>query len=62
MHYVANFRLQGRGDSTLVTCSTTVTAASAAFAFTAPILKRLARRELQTDMQALKLAVENGLE
>jgi polyketide cyclase/dehydrase/lipid transport protein len=61
VHYRANFRLLPKGAHTLVICTTTVTADSQAFAFAAPILRRLARRELQTDMQALKLAVEGRL-
>jgi hypothetical protein len=43
-------------------CATTVSSDNKAFAFAAPVLKALARRELQTDMQALKLAVEHHLE
>jgi hypothetical protein len=62
VHYRVHFQLRDKGESTLVTCSTTVSSDSGAFAFTAPILKLLARRELQTDMQALKIAVENQLE
>ena len=62
VHYCANFRLRPRHKQTIVTCHTIVSADSAAFAFAGPIMRRLARRELQTDMQALKLAVENGLE
>lgn len=61
VRYNVNFRLQEQLDHTVVTCSTTVSADSKAFAFTLPILKRLAQRELQTDMQALKVAVENQL-
>lgn len=62
VHYQAHFKLRRKGDGTEVVLATTVSADSAAFAFTVPILKRLAHRELQTDMQALKVAVENGLE
>jgi hypothetical protein len=62
VHYRAHFRLQPDGERTSIICSTTVSSKSGAFAFTAPILRRLARRELQTDMQALKIAVEHGLE
>lgn len=60
--YHASFRLAPKGKMTMVVLTTTVSTDSHAFAFTVPILKKLARRELQTDMQALKLAVENQLE
>jgi hypothetical protein len=59
--YRASFRLQRAGSSTLLICSTTVSADSEAFAFAKPVLRMLARRELQTDLQALKIAVENKL-
>ncbi len=61
VHYVADFSLVTQASKTVVTCSTTVSSKSKAFAFTAPVMKRLAQRELQTDMQALKLACENKL-
>lgn len=61
VHYCANFQLRAQGDKTLVTCTTAVSSHAEAFAFAAPVLKALARRELQADLQALKLAVENNL-
>jgi hypothetical protein len=59
--YEANFKLQDKTKCTIITCTTTVTSDNDAFAFAKPILKLLARRELQNDMQALKLAVEHSL-
>lgn len=61
VHYKAHFYLKPSGKGTQVVLSTVVTPQSNAFAFATPILKSLARRELQTDMQALKLAVEHQL-
>jgi hypothetical protein len=60
--YRANFRLLTKAGKTQVICNTTVSSDINAFAFTVPVLSRLARRELQTDMQALKLAVEHKLD
>ncbi len=63
VQYQANFRLKSYESAfTLVICTTTVSTDNKAFVFTAPIMKQLARRELQTDLQALKLAIENRLE
>ena len=62
VHYVASFRLRPSFGKTLVTSTTTVFTDSKAFVFTVPIMKRLARQELKTDMQSLKVAVENRLE
>ncbi len=60
--YIANFKLKSVSpDETTVMLSTTVSSSSKAFAFTLPVLKVLARRELQTDLQALKIAVEHEL-
>jgi len=61
VHYSANFKLSRRKESTLLICNTTVSTTSKAFAFAKPVMERLARRELQTDLQALKIAVEQGL-
>lgn len=60
--YRANFRLKQQGLKTELSCNTTVSSESHAFAFATPILKLLARRELQIDLQSLKLAVEHNLE
>lgn len=62
IHYLVNFRLTRKNRATtMLTCTTTVWSESLAFAFSTPVLKLLARRELQTDLQALKIAVENQL-
>ncbi|MDB5175165.1 MAG: Polyketide cyclase / dehydrase and lipid transport [Candidatus Saccharibacteria bacterium] len=62
VNYVANFKLTPTDNgTTLLICNTTVSSESKAFAFTAPVLKLLARRELQSDLQALKIAVENQI-
>jgi len=62
VHYSVNYRLLPKGRQTQVVCSTKVSSDSAAFAFTKTLLAQLAKRELQTDLQALKLAVEHQLE
>jgi hypothetical protein len=61
LKYRVNYKLAPARNGTLLTCSTTVYSDYQAFAFTTPIMKLLARRELQTDLQALKIAVEQGL-
>lgn len=61
VHYVANFRLKRIENKTVVVLKTTVSTNSKAFVFTIPLLKQLSRRELQTDMQSLKIAVEHKL-
>lgn len=61
VHYIANMKLKQSFGKTLVTSTTTVSTDSKAFVFTLPIMKRLARRELKTDMESLKVAVENRL-
>ncbi len=62
VHYMANFKLSSlpRG-ATRLTCTTTVSSESKSFAFTTPVLKLLARRELQSDLQALKIAAEQHI-
>jgi carbon monoxide dehydrogenase subunit G len=59
--YRARFALKTAGKRTVVSCTTEVSADGEAFAFAKPIMKLLARRELQADMQALKIAVEHQL-
>lgn len=62
IRYTANFRLAPRDKGgVLLVCAATVASYNRAFAFTEPVLKLLARRELQTDLQALKIAVENQI-
>lgn len=62
VQYTAHFWLFPAGQKTLVVLTTEVSSHSNAFAFAPPLLKILARRELQADMQALKIAVENNLQ
>ncbi|HSW80567.1 MAG TPA: SRPBCC family protein [Candidatus Saccharimonadales bacterium] len=61
LNWRVNFKLKKNGGTVLVICSSVVSTNSKGFIFTAPILKQLARRELQTDLQSLKIAVENKL-
>ena len=62
IHYCVNYKLKSQGKNTVLTCSTSVSAESKAFAFAKPVLEILARRELQSDLQALKVAVEQRLQ
>jgi len=59
--YNVNYRLTASGSETKLTCTTSVFSDNRVFAFTTPVLKMLAQRELQTDLAALKIAVEQGL-
>jgi uncharacterized membrane protein len=63
IQYRINYRLVplNNKDKTQVVCTTVVTAVSSYFSFAKPALRMIAKRELQTDMQALKLAVEHKL-
>lgn len=62
--YTAKFRLtpHDKGKKTLIKLSVELSTEHKAYAFTVPILKQLALRELRTDLQALKIAVENKLQ
>lgn len=60
--YRINFRLKSSATKTNITCSTIIVPESKVFTYTVPLLKRLAKRELQTDMKALKIAIEGHLE
>lgn len=62
LEYCIRYRLHAHESGTLLTCSTTVSSHSSAFAFAKPLLKLLAQRELHTDLQLLKTAVEQKLE
>lgn len=61
VHYIVNYRLNSSKHKTILSCSIVVDSDKKAFAFTKPILELLARRELQADLQALKIAVEQKL-
>lgn len=60
--YFVKYTLKPTEEGTLLICHITVTADSKAFAFAKPVLKTLAQRELQSDLEALKLAIEEKLE
>jgi carbon monoxide dehydrogenase subunit G len=62
LQYSVNYRLSPEKGGTKLTCTTSVAATGKAFAFARPLLEHLARRELNTDLKALKHAVENGVE
>ncbi len=62
LQYRVNYRLQASHRKTVLYCTTSVSSSGTAFAFATPVLKLLARRELQSDLQALKIAVEQHLE
>jgi hypothetical protein len=62
IHYTVNYYLKSvPKKGVLVTCTTIVTTEGKALRFTESLLKAIARRELQSDLQALKLAVEHRL-
>ena len=61
VHYRAKFRLASKNGTTRLVCDTWVDSDSRAFAFAKPVLEILARRELQSDLQALKIAVEHRI-
>lgn len=61
LKYRVRYQLKSHSQPTLLVCTTEVSADGNSFAFTLPILKMLARRELQSDLKALKLAVEQNL-
>jgi hypothetical protein len=61
LKYKVNYRLVANSKLTVLICNTEVTADGNSFAFTLPILKLLARHELQSDLKSLKLAVEQKL-
>jgi hypothetical protein len=62
IEFCVEYRLRKYKTQTLLECNTTVVANGKAFAFAKPVLKLLAQRELQSDLQALKIAVEQGIE
>jgi len=58
LHYKVNYTLSRKGKNTVLECDTEVFADSKAWAFAKPVMKQLARRELQADLELLKIAVE----
>ncbi len=59
--YNARFHFTPQTSKTCVQLNITLSTDSKAFVFTKPVLRQLALRELRTDLQALKIAVENKL-
>lgn len=61
VQFAAAFEIKEQADSVMLKCITSVSSTHKAFAFSGSVLKILARRELQADLQALKIAVEQKL-
>jgi hypothetical protein len=60
--YLVNYSVKSLSKKrSQVICTTEVTTTGIAMKFTGTILKAMVRRELQSDLQALKLAVEQDL-
>ena len=57
--YDAEINLRRRGRLTNVSCTIDILTSSQAFGLTLPVLKQLAKRELQYDLDSLKIAVES---
>jgi carbon monoxide dehydrogenase subunit G len=62
LRYIVSYQLEEEGSETRLICSVDVEADSMVFAFAVPVLETLARRELQADIQMLKIAAEEHLE
>jgi hypothetical protein len=62
LEYRINYRLdEAAKHRTKLICTTVVAAKGKAFYFAKPMMEQLARRELRTDLAALKVAVEQQL-
>ena len=61
IRYKVNHALRAQGDKTLLTCTTSVYTDNEIFNFAKSVPRLLARRELQADLQSLKIAVEQHL-
>lgn len=59
--YKKLFKLKKKDKTTILSAELAILTPSQAFALTTPILKILAQRELKTDLNALKIVVENKL-
>ena len=59
--YDIDFMLTKEGKYTIATSKVSMLTSSQAFGLTLPVLKRLANRELQSDLESLKFAVETDL-
>lgn len=62
IRYSVNYKLQADGRHTTIVCTTTVDTDYKPLHFADSIMKALAKRELQSDLQALKLAVEHKIQ
>lgn len=61
IQYTATFQLTPLDKKTQVRLSTRLSTDKKIYIFSKPVLKQLALRELRTDLQALKIAIENDL-
>jgi hypothetical protein len=61
IHYRVNYSLSSNSQQTKIICNTTIETYQKPLHFAAPILSVLAKRELQSDLQALKVAVEKNI-
>jgi hypothetical protein len=61
IHYVVNYKLRNQSGQTKLTCTTTVDTLYKPLRFADSIMKVLARRELQSDLAALKVAAEHKI-
>jgi CRISPR/Cas system CMR-associated protein Cmr1 (group 7 of RAMP superfamily) len=59
--YKVKYSLEDSDKETLLTCNTTIDNEHKGFAFTAPVLKLLIQKELHSDLSALQVAAEQGL-
>ena len=62
LHYTVHYQFIVSEQTTMVHCTTIVDTDTKAFGFTKPVMKLLAQRELRSDLQALKIAVEQQLQ
>lgn len=61
LRYIVRYSVEPHAGGSEVVCHTQVRTQHTTFQFTAPVLRTLARRELQSDLKALKVAVEQKL-
>jgi hypothetical protein len=61
IRYSVNYKLRLRQNQTSVVCTTSVNTDYKPLHFAESVMRVLAKRELQSDLQALKIAVEHGI-
>ncbi len=61
IRYKVSYLLTGSRDETQIVCHTTINNEHKGFAFSAHVLKLLIKRELHSDLEALRLAAEQSL-